>query len=903
MCDRRAAFVLALSFFGGAFFAAAVLVRSLETPDAEPFFGLEDPPAGQAAAEAAPVTSLPHATEPERRPVGGFAQMAAALAQPPERLALAEVRGPMVAGIQSQALPTAASGTANRVEHAAAPRPTTPAPASPTVAEPELVAIDPEAAGEPPAEELKALVDRVRQRPAEARADPPPAEPPPPPASPPRPAPLPGEEWHDPERENWTDAAADPGQVTGSAAALVPNGRRRGFFSDRRPIDGRMPADLPGPLRGVRLLDRLRGDRRSPGVDIAASPDRPVADTAAAAATTGWPAPARLREQLEQVAQSARGGQPGVAAVAGWAATSRARLDDVIATAGPADPRADAALVSLAEQVPVGMATGDGLADPALAAVTRRAALAVARRAATWRAAAALTAELAGAVARAPAADLGGRLTEARYEAEIARLLDAVERFEAGATPADAAAARSALRTLTTTPLTNASALARAVTDHYLAPNVRIAIHRRFVERMLPEATITTGPMQDYVLGRRVRGTSTVEQSTAIVFLPDTERIRLELLVRGEVDSRTVTDAGPAAIHSRGEATFTVRKPLSLSAQGLAFGTALGSASNQSQLGTVQTSFDSVPLMGSIMERIVRNQADDNRTLAAREINEKIIARACRQVDQQAEPKFGELAEKVRTRIWSPMVQLGLEPTAVAMESTAELATLRLRLAAAAQLAAHTPRPRAPADALLGLQVHESTLNNGCDRMDLAGRSFPLEELIRTVCQRIGIEPRIPDDLPEGVTVTFAAEQPLRLGFRDGLVHVRLALDAIESGRRSWYDVVAEVAYRPTSAGPQVLLERSGQVHLPDRKGLELPLRTIFAKTFPKERPVALLPAAVAKNPRLADLRAVQLVSTDGWFAMALDGPAEPPAAGPAITAPKGKAKLPAAQGLVPRRR
>jgi hypothetical protein len=57
------------------------------------------------------------------------------------------------------------------------------------------------------------------------------------------------------------------------------------------------------------------------------------------------------------------------------------------------------------------------------------------------------------------------------------------------------------------------------------------------------------------------------------------------------------------------------------------------------------------------------------------------------------------------------------------------------------------------------------------------------------------------------------------------------------------------------------------------------------------------------KNPRLADLRAVQVVSTDGWFALALDGGAEGPAAGPAITAPKGKARAPAAQNRMPKRR
>jgi hypothetical protein len=420
---------------------------------------------------------------------------------------------------------------------------------------------------------------------------------------------------------------------------------------------------------------------------------------------------------------------------------------------------------------------------------------------------------------------------------------------------------------------------------------------------MLPEATVKTAPMQDFVLGRAVRGTSTVEQSMGVAFVPDADRIRLEIHVRGEVASRTVTDAGPAAIHSRGEASFTVRKPLTVSAQGLAFGAALGSASNTSQLATIQTSFDGVPIMGSLVQRIVRNQHDESKPQATREVNEKIIARACHEVDAQSEPKFTEMAERIRERIWNPMVNLGLEPTAVAVDSMATAATLRLRLAAVEQLAAHTPRPRAPADAMLGVQVHESTLNNGCQQLDLAGRRYPLEDLIRIVSRRLGLEPRIPDDLPEGVAVTFAAVEPLRLECRDGLVRIRLALDAIESGRRNWYDVVAEVAYQPTAAGPQILLERSGQVHLPGHKGLEIPLRTIFAKIFAKERPIALLPASIVKNPRLGDLRAVQVVSTDGWFAFALDGADEGPAAGPAITAPTGKSRLPAAQSRTPRRR
>jgi hypothetical protein len=892
----------------GVICAVVLTTQSLHEPIPEPFFGLEDAPRN-APAPGPVVTGDAEtiADTPAPRPVvGGFADMAAALARPPERLALAAGTGPLAETMQSQALPPAARYQASRVEHTAssAPAPSAPAPIldAKTVAEPELRSVEPQPVAKPPVEELKALVDRVRPvdkqprspapQPPEAKASPPPL---------PTPAPLPGAEWNDPDQVNWSDAAADQGQSPGSAVGALPIVRRRGIFAGR-PDHADAARESAAPPRGGRLLERLRTDRRPAAAD-GIEPPAAAPPQAGPPDISRWPTPTRLLEQVEQVSQGTRAGQPATADIAAWTTLCRDRLQRVLTTAGPADEQADAALLTLGEAVPAGMAAGDAHADPALASLTRRAALAVARRVAAWRAAAALCAELAGQAPAAPGSDVDRRLAAAQLAAETATLLAAVERFEATSSPADAAAVKAALRGIGGRASPRAADLTRSVADHYLAPNLRIAVHQKFVERMMPESTVKTAPMQDFVLGRQVRGTSTVEQSMSIVFVPDAEHIRFELLVRGEVDSRTVTDAGPAAIHSRGAASFTVRKPMSLSPAGLAFGTALGSASNQSQLATIQTSFDGVPIMGSLVQKIVRNQHDENKPQASREVNEKIITRACREVDLQAEPKFSEMAERIRERIWSPMVNLGLQPTAVALESTAAAATIRLRLAADEQLAAHTPRPRAPADALLGVQVHESTLNNGCQRLDLAGRRHPLEDLIRLVSQQIGVEPRIPDDLPEGVCVTFAAAQPLRVECRDGVVRLRLALDAIESGRRNWYDVVAEVTYQPTAAGPQILLERTGQVHLPGHKGLEIPLRTIFSKIFPKERPIALLPASIVKNPRLADLRAVQVVSTDGWFALALDGGAEGSATGPAITAPKGKARSPAAQSRAPRRR
>ena len=697
-------------------------------------------------------------------------------------------------------------------------------------------------------------------------------------------APLPGGPWTDPDAANWSEIPAD--QSAADAAA------RRGWLGDRagdgRGIDDVGEKRVPKSPLGGRLLDRLRGT----GPRVARLPD---AATEAGATEFlppdigQWPRPARLEQQFEHlttiVAPAGRSGEPVIA----WINQARASLGAVMETRGPRDTAADSSLIALGEHVLTGMSLADTTADAGVASHTRRAALAVARRVAVWRATAALCVEIQRSRDAGRENDAATAMTHqaaGRAVAEIARLLDAIERFEVDPTSPDALVVKTALASIDGFYPTAAHALVRAVEDHYVAPNVRIAVHQQFMEKLMPGASVDTAPFQDVVMGREVRGTRRVERTTTLRLVPDDDEICFNLEVHGDIASRSTTESGPVSVTARSASAFTVRKPIKISSQGLLFGDAAGVASNRSHVDAIQTSFDAMPMMGSLVRNIARNQQAEAMPEANREVIDKIVSRACREVDSQSEPQFAEMAERVREKVWMPLVNLGLDPKAVAMETSSTLATMRLRLAAETQLAAHTPRPRAPADAMLSMQVHESSVNNVVERLGLSGRRLTIEELIRMVCAKIGAEPRIPDDLPEGVAVAFADVQPLRVDCRDGLVHVRVKLDSIESGRRDWLDIVAHVAYRPVCNGPQVFLEREGPIRLsgPGHEGrMELTLRTIFGKIFPKERPIALLPETIVANPRLTGVQAVQAVSSDGWLAIALQQltvaqPASPPA-------------------------
>jgi hypothetical protein len=262
---------------------------------------------------------------------------------------------------------------------------------------------------------------------------------------------------------------------------------------------------------------------------------------------------------------------------------------------------------------------------------------------------------------------------------------------------------------------------------------------------------------------------------------------------------------------------------------------------------------------------------------ANREVAQKIIWQSCRETDRESEEKFTALSNQIDKSFWQPLIRLGLEPTPF-METTEDRATLRLRLNANTQLAAHTPRPREPNGTLFGYEVHESTINNAFDRLGINGERLSLENLFIRVQQQLGLDPEIPEDLPEGVAVTFEETEPLRVDFDEGLVEVKVSIDALESGRRNWYDVIGSVTYKPVGIGNTVVLQREGPIRIsgPGHRGrIEFALRTIFGKIFPKERPLPIVPKRISDHPRLQNMTALQAVSWDGWIAIALGGPPE----------------------------
>jgi hypothetical protein len=368
--------------------------------------------------------------------------------------------------------------------------------------------------------------------------------------------------------------------------------------------------------------------------------------------------------------------------------------------------------------------------------------------------------------------------------------------------------------------------------------------------------------------------------------VPDPRKWRFDLVAAGTVGSRTRTTHGPVTFVNSGDATYQVRKTVVIDADGVKITSATAEVDNSSELEGLYTSFDSIPIIRSLVRNYAMSQEEQSRYEADREAQEKIASRAMGRVDSDADPKLAA-AQETFNRDWlDPLRKLSLDPAALAMETTDLRLVLRSRLAGGDQLGANTPRPEAPSDSVASAQVHESTINNLLDHLDLAGRTFTLPELHKWLAGKLGrAEAKFPDDLPKGVHVTFAQNDPVRVRCDGNHLELILNISEIRDGRRRWHDFEVRAAFRPVANGLAAEFEREGTIELGGQyKGKpEVALRGIFSKVLSRDRKLNLLPPTIAADPRLAGLEVTQLVVDGGWIGTAI-GPARTVAHRPETT-------------------
>ncbi len=612
----------------------------------------------------------------------------------------------------------------------------------------------------------------------------------------------------------------------------------------------------PPPAAPKEPVERAIPSKPSPAAALPPEPDK-LAPAPSAASTdapapltnSAWPPPRALLSRLKGLEQTAT--------CRGWCErvqTEFAKLNQL----GPRECKeAKEILDNLRALVSDGESLIGELRDRAAMAEVRRVQYAIVRRLDLW--------DQVCTIRRRTASSSAAEGTDG--------LLAAIESYELNGLPSDGRRLAEIRHELVASPEPDEQELARRLNIHYRNANLRVAISAALVNRLMPEQQPTNDDVNEMILGSPVYGRSTSTAKLSVRLVPDPRRWQFDLVAAGNVDSQTRTTHGPVTFINSGAATFQVRKHISIDAVGMKIDGARAEVANSSELAGLYTSFDSMPIVRSLVRSYAISQEQQKQGQAEAEAKTKIAAKAMRQVDTQAGPKLTEAQDKVARDFIDPLRKLALDPTALAMETTDSRLVMRSRLAGCDQLGANTGRPEAPSDSFASAQIHESTLNNVLEHLDLAGRTFTLPELHAWLAEKLnraGAKP--PDDLPAGVHVTFAKKDPVHVRCESGRMELILNIAEIRDVRRRWHDFEVRAAYRPAATGLAAQFERDGTIELGGAyKGKpEVALRGIFSKVLSRQRPLNLFSDKLAGDQRLAGLEVTQLVVEDGWIATAI---------------------------------
>lgn len=481
-------------------------------------------------------------------------------------------------------------------------------------------------------------------------------------------------------------------------------------------------------------------------------------------------------------------------------------------------------------------------------------------------------------LSRGPMVGLAATLREwLEGTVDLVAVLRHVEQVERDSLASDGRLLAEDCRALTSSPVAQHRSLGQRLELHYRNANVRVAITEDILDRLIPEREPQVQYVNDEVNGRPVQGQSITSTRVGVRLIPDPSRLRLALEINGLVSSLTASQAGPATFYNDSESTYTASKEIELTTQGLLLAPADVAVDNDIQLRSLKTDFDPIPVIGSIVKGVARNQHEQSRPSMSREVERKVATRAKQQIDGEADQRLGRLNQRLHSRFFEPLAAMSLGPTMVSAQTTETRMTMRLRFAADGQLGGWTPRPQALAGSLASIQMHETALNNVLEQLELDGGTFTIAEIRKRLAERFNRPEMLQAESPnDDVVIRFAAKDAARVQCRDGQLMVTLSIASLSRAPHRWKNFQVRAFYRPEINGRSAQLVREGVVRLTGQRlntSAQIALRGIFSKTFSKDRPWDLAPQVVMNHQRMTHLGITQVVLEDGWFAVAL-GPA-----------------------------
>jgi hypothetical protein len=486
-----------------------------------------------------------------------------------------------------------------------------------------------------------------------------------------------------------------------------------------------------------------------------------------------------------------------------------------------------------------------------------------------------LTSEQRTFIAAEPLSSLSRELQPwAAGPVDLNKLLAIVERYEADSRMLYAEAIGQLSQRMQWSNDPKLQTLAHDLQQQFRGANMRIALNHEMFNRMIPKQPSIVEPVRERIVGTKVEGRSKTTSDVDIRLLPADDAWQLVLRADGQVLSSTRSDTWPVKVRNAARYEYAAEKVITIGEDGLEVEPTKAAAKGKHQYLGAESKFDRVPFLGAMFRGFAKKENQKSRPQAMAQVRSKVVNKACSRMDSEADPKLEKVEQRFHDFVMVPFEQLALAAEPIDMFTTSDRAVMQLRLANLDQLAAHTPRPSAPADSVVSVQLHETALNNAFAGLDLEGRRMTLPELHKFLAEKFGNpDAPMPEDFPTRARIEFAKHDAVHVSFVEDRLELVLNIRELGHGRDKIQNFQVHAYYRPQLDGLSVNLVRDETLQFagPQLKtGARFVLHGIMGKVFSRGRELRIVRKTLEDDPRFDGLMVTQLVIDDGWMAMAL---------------------------------
>ena len=418
-------------------------------------------------------------------------------------------------------------------------------------------------------------------------------------------------------------------------------------------------------------------------------------------------------------------------------------------------------------------------------------------------------------------------------------------------------------------------AIANALNQQYRNSNIRLSVSEEFVNRLMPKDQVSTRPVQQRILGADTQGASKIQTNLQVDFLPDTSGWKIALNLDGNIQSNTRSSRSGATFYNSSNAKVQSVREIRIDPASLSINGQPANVQSQESLRKFSTNWDQMPIIGDMVRYVAKQEFNEKKPIAKR-ISQRMIAKQTDdEFNKQLQTNIDRAQDQFDKRLIGPLHSLDLQPMILDMQSTDSRLVARYRVAGVNQIAAFTPRPLAPTESLLSVQLHQSAINNLIAQAIPTDRDWTIRQLADKIAQILQQPPfALPEDTPEDVMIRFMDVHPMTIEFAEGRMWLTLRIASLEQPDRiQLKNFTVRTSYIPTVEGLRASLERDPLISVDGhRLGSKdrFPIRAIFTKVFAGNSAIPMVAESLISNPLAQGMQVSQLQMEQGWLAIAV---------------------------------